>query len=216
VTSPGHPKLCVFLDWQNLYYRARDAFCAAGSPSHFGQVNPLRLGRLLAARIPEGVLAGVRVYRGRPNRHHEGRSHAAFRRPTECWTESGESLVAVVARDLRYPRDWPVQPAQEKGIDVALAVDFVLMAARGEYDIGIMFSSDSDLVPALEAVLALQAGDAPRCEVAAWAHPRARPGALAVRDVRLRHHLLDEADFLAVADDTDYTIGRQEGRRTSG
>ena len=65
-----------------------------------------------------------------------------------------------------------------------------------------------DLVPALEAVVALRAGERPRCEVAAWAPPRGRPRSLAVRGVHLRHHLLGEADFRAVADETDYTIGR--------
>lgn len=53
----------------------------------------------------------------------------------------------MVARDLRYPAGWPAQPAQEKGIDVALAVDVVMMAARREFDVGVLFSSDTDLVP---------------------------------------------------------------------
>ena len=64
----------------------------------------------------------------------------------------------MIARDLRYPAGWPAQPAQEKGIDVALAVDFVMMAARREFDVGVLFSSDTDLVPALEAVVALRPG----------------------------------------------------------
>ena len=83
--------------------------------------------------------------------------------------------MTVITRDLRYPPDWPRRPAQEKGIDVALAVDFVMMAARGEYDVGILFSSDTDLVPALEAVIALRPDDPPACEVAAWACPRRSP-----------------------------------------
>ena len=208
MTAPRHARVCVFLDWQNLYYRAREAFCTPGAPSLLGQVDPLQLGRLLAARVPDGVLSGARAYMGRPNRHHEGRSHAAFRRQTGRWIERGEGLVTLVARDLRYPREWPEQPAQEKGIDVALAVDFVLMAARGDYDVGVMFSSDTDLVPALEAVVALRPVETPACEVAAWAPPHARPRTLAVRGARLRRHLLDTADFLAVADDADYTQGR--------
>jgi hypothetical protein len=216
---PDRLRVCVFLDWQNRCYRAREAFCTPGAPSVYGQVDPLRLGRLLAARVPEGALTGVRVYRGRPNRHHEARSHAAFRRQTGRWIASGEGLVTLAARDLRYPREWPTQPAQEKGIDVALAVDFVLMAARGDYDVGIMFSSDTDLIPALEAVVALGPGDLPACEVAAWARPQSRARTLAVRGARLRRHLLDTADFLAVADDADYTQGRQVcsglGRRAS-
>lgn len=110
----------------------------------------------------------------------------------------------MIARDLRYPLDWPRRAAQEKGIDVALAVDFVVMAVRREYDVGILFSSDTDLVPALEAVLALRPGEPAACEVAAWAVPGVRPQSLSVRDASIRRHLLPEADFRSVADLTDY------------
>ena len=36
-------------------------------------------------------------------------------------------------------------------MDVELAVDYVSMAARGDYDTAVLFSTDSDLRPALEA-----------------------------------------------------------------
>lgn len=111
----------------------------------------------------------------------------------------------MIARDLRYPKDWPSRPAQEKGIDVALAVDFVMMVARKECEVGILFSSDTDLVPALEAVIALRPGKAPACEVAAWAAPGARPRSLSVRGTRIVRHLLSEADYRLVADPIDYT-----------
>jgi hypothetical protein len=116
----------------------------------------------------------------------------------------GQGLVTVIARDLRYPAGWPAQPAQEKGIDVALAVDFVMMAARREFDVGVLFSSDTDLVPALEAVIALRLESPPACDVAAWAAPGMRPRTLSVKGVRLRRHLLTETDFRAVADPADY------------
>jgi hypothetical protein len=116
--------------------------------------------------------------------------------------------VTVISRDLRYPPEWPRRAAQEKGIDVALAVDFVMMVARRQYDVGILFSSDTDLVPALEAVLALRPDDPPACEVAAWAAPGERPRSLSVRGAHLRRHLLAEADFRSVADPTDYTRAR--------
>ena len=63
--------------------------------------------------------------------------------------------MKVIQRTLRYPSDWPSRKAQEKGIDVALAVDFVMMAVAEEYDVGVLMSTDTDLKPALEAVVAL-------------------------------------------------------------
>jgi uncharacterized LabA/DUF88 family protein len=90
-------------------------------------------------------------------------------------------------------------PAQEKGIDVALATDFLDLAWDQEYDVGILFSSDTDLVPAAERVYKRQLA---RVEVAAWSNT-----------FRLRFpsttlpwcHHLSKADYLAVADPTDYT-----------
>lgn len=204
MTAGSSRRVVVFLDYQNVYHRAREAFCARDAPAREGQVDLLALGRLLASRVSGGSLTSVRAYRGRPSRRLDPRSYAAFRRQTWAQAERGAGLVTVIARDLRYPPDWPTWPAQEKGIDVALAVDFVMMAARREFDVGILFSSDTDLVPALEAVIALRPGSPPACEVAAWAAPGMRPRTLSVRGVRLRRHLLTEADFRAVADPTDY------------
>ena len=196
-------RVTLFLDYQNVYHRAREAFCSRNAPASEGQVDPLARGVLLTSRVPARGLAGVRLYRGRPSGPRDPRSYAAFRRQSAAQMQGGRGLVTVVARSLRYPPDWPHRPVQEKGIDVALAVDIV-MVAREECDVAIVFSSDTDLLPALEAVIALQSGQAPRCEVAAWAAPGVRPRALSVRGVRLRQHLLGPDDFHAVADGTDY------------
>lgn len=204
MSSSVSQRVVVFLDYQNVYHRARDAFCSPPASASQGQVDPLALGRLLAGRVPGGCLTGVRVYRGRPSQRRDSRSHAACRRQTARQVGRG-GLVVVLSRELRYPPDWPRRPAEEKGIDVALAVDFVMMIARCECDKGILFSSDTDLVPALEAVLALRPGDPAACEVAAWAAPGVRPHSLSVRGARIRRHLLSEADYRSVADLTDYT-----------
>lgn len=58
---------------------------------------------------------------------------------------------------------------QEKGIDVQLAVDLVRGYVADEFDIGIVASTDTDLLPAIEAVLDLdrKRGYDP-VEVSAW------------------------------------------------
>ena len=198
-------RVVVFLDYQNVYHRARDVFCAPDAAAREGQVDPLALGHLLAGRVPGGRLAGVRLYRGCPSKRRDSRSYSAYRRQTARQVSRGGGLVTVISRDLRYPPDWPRRAAQEKGIDVALAVDFVMMVARGECDAGILFSSDTDLVPALEAVLALRPEGPPACEVAAWVVPGVRPKSLSVRAVYVRRHLLAEAEYRSVADSTNYT-----------
>lgn len=90
------------------------------------------------------------------------RTYAAHRRQAHRWASDG---ATVTTRALRYPRGWPAVPAQEKGVDVALAVDFVKLAIEGEYDVGVMMSTDNDLLPVLEVV---RNHDPGRIRVAVW------------------------------------------------
>lgn len=63
----------------------------------------------------------------------------------------------------RWP---PTDKAEEKGIDVALAIDFVAMAVEDKYDVGVIASCDTDLRPALEFVHR-RFGETKRVEVVA-------------------------------------------------
>lgn len=60
-----------------------------------------------------------------------------------------DQRVRVVRRDLNY-RGWPDIPPREKGVDVALAIDLVESALLGQYDVAVVFSCDSDLLPAMK------------------------------------------------------------------
>jgi uncharacterized LabA/DUF88 family protein len=110
------------------------------------------------------------------------------------WTR--DRRVQVVRRPLNY-RGWPDQPPQEKGIDVALAVDLMVSAFRGTYDALVLFSSDTDLLPALEAVVQLRLR---HIEVGCWSgsmplrFPESNPA-------RPYCHFLRRADWETVIDD---------------
>ena len=112
----------------------------------------------------------------------------------------------VSGRPLRYPREWPRESAEEKGIDVSLAVDLVFNAARRFFDVGIVVSADTDIVPSLEAVCNLnRAWGSPRVEVAAWRALKKRPR---VPGTPVWCHLLEEADYELVKDITRYSANR--------
>jgi hypothetical protein len=102
----------------------------------------------------------------------------------------------VIRRQLNY-RDWPNRPPQEKGIDVALAVDLMHLAFRKQYDALVLFSSDTDLLPALETVVQLRLG---HVEVACWAgfKPLRFPSSSPPKPWC---HSLSENDWLTVTDD---------------
>jgi uncharacterized LabA/DUF88 family protein len=193
----------LFLDYQNVYRRARDSFHQHWEPPERGQVDPMRLGRLLTKRNPGRELAEVRVYRGRPDSSKDPRGYGANRRQCTAWEHAG---VTVITRTLRYPANWPREREEEKGIDVALAVDFVVMAVRGEYDVGILMSTDTDLKPALEAVVALGGNRTPHCEVAAWSARGAHSRRLSIKGTSVWCQWLNEDDYRLVADPTKYAV----------
>ena len=139
--------IVVFIDGQNMYKWARDAFFLPDDPSICGQFNPIQLGYHIAQAVPpdedqseERKLTAVRIYQGSPSARHDAKGNSADRRHRAAWEAKG---VTVVSRPLRYTYG---QRPREKGVDVALAVDFVGMGVDGDYDIGVLASADTDRV----------------------------------------------------------------------
>ncbi len=76
-------RVAVFIDHQNVYNRARDAFCVPSPESHVdGQFDPYRLGLHLAGGRK---LETVRVYRGLPSPKHDHQGYAATDRQLGMW-----------------------------------------------------------------------------------------------------------------------------------
>jgi hypothetical protein len=197
-------RVWVLVDAQNVYRDARRAFHNEDDPSSFGQIWPHKLAELLAGRGAEDdphprVVTEVRAYTGFPSSSRQPKGYGAHMKQRAAWLATG---VVVRPRPLRYPPNWPAAPAQEKGIDVSLAVDLVIGGARRFYDVAIVVSTDTDLAPALEAVCDLQrAWGTPRVEVASWKPTQKR---LRVDGFAIWCHWLDQADYESVHDPTNY------------
>ena len=200
----------VFIDAQNMYRGARQAFFDESSVHPLGWFYPQKLGQMILSNKPYGkesedrYLKQVRIYTGMPSSTKDPRAYAARRRQVASWVNGG---CEVRTRALRYPRNWPSALAEEKGIDVALAVDFVTMAVEGEYDIGVIASTDTDIRPAIEYVIGRPEVTA---EVANWHSDNSRPS-LSVAG-RPWCHRLAKGHFDGVADYTDYNIAPGERR----
>jgi NYN domain len=172
-------------------------------------VHPLALGQLIAADSPyDRRLRQVRVYRGQPDSTRDPRGYAANARQVATWRQS--PLVDVTMRTLRYPRGWPDshqagQKPQEKGIDVALAIDFVSMAVAGEFEVGVLMSTDTDLKPALETVARLTPTQSIRAEVAAWSSPVGYSRRLSISSRSLYCHWLGKDAYDQIIDATSYS-----------
>lgn len=210
-------RVVVFLDYQNVYRTARERVCepkdpAKGLRSSEGNIDPLKIGELLAARAEDRELAEVRVYLGMPDGKRDRVGNAATRRQIASQVANGQDKVAHISRALRYSSNPKVKP-QQKGVDVALAVDFVLMGFLNQYDVGIIMSNDADLRPALEAVVSFP--KAPWVEVAAWGTPKGHFQRLSIKTAEVFCHWLDAGDFEAVADRTNYTLAPAQHRPPS-
>jgi uncharacterized LabA/DUF88 family protein len=194
-------KVMVFIDYQNLATCACELYPRTAGARKFNHIDPFRVAEcIISRRRYPSELVGVRVYRGRPHPRRQPAAASANDIQAAAWERNPK--VTAVRRMLRYPQDFPASRPQEKGIDAALAVDFVWLAYMGAFDVGIIASHDSDLVPALEAVRDMRLA---HVEVAGWS----RRNRLQFPGSKLPwHHDLYEADFEAVRDDTDYLADR--------
>lgn len=89
---------------------------------------------------------------------------------------------------------------------MALALDFVMIGTRKEFDAGILMSTDTDMKPALEAVAELTPTQGTRAEVAAWSAPDRHSRRLSIGSRNLYCHWVGEDVHETIADSTDYSI----------
>ena len=198
-------KLVLFIDGQNFYKGARRAFFPGTAVHHTdGQITPMKMGKLLISKCPDSsniVLQEVRVYTGRPDATREPITYAAHMKQCAAWNRDG---VTVIHRALRYPANWPVEKPQEKGIDVALAIDFVAFGLDKKFDIGVIASTDTDLNPAVEYVYN-KCSENCRVNVVTWKSQTAN-SRLYIKGSKIWCHWLDRYDYESVADVTDYSV----------
>lgn len=210
IAVPPESRVTVFIDSQNLFRGARRAFFdderTVGSAQD-GQFDPIALGHLLAARRTGGrdgrSLQQVRIYSGVPDAYLDPKGYAAKTRQCDGWEQRG---AVVTRRPLQYPPRWPRnndgRRPTEKGIDVALAVDLVRLGQSGSYDVAIVCSADTDLIPAIVDVLT---NTNAIVEVAGW-----REGSygqrIVIPDCDLFCHWLYRDNYEAVHDSTDYNL----------
>lgn len=199
-------RVAVFIDYQNLYHGSRQSFDWGHEPPWVGQTSPLRLGSLLChmgTRMDASrQLVGVKVHRGLPSPDRSPTGNAACQRQVEEWNR--HPLVEAVTRPLSYrPIEWDQAgvavewEVREKGIDVLVALAIVMGAMKNEYDVAVLCSRDSDLMPALEATQDL----GKRVEVMSWGS--ARPWRINGRQIWC--HNLDPQHYDQVSDEVDYT-----------
>jgi len=149
-------KHCMgFIDGQNLYQHAKDAF-----GHHHPNYDPLKLHQAVCAE--HGWQPNlVRFYTGIPS-HVESPMWAGYWAKRILYMK--RSGIHVTTRPLRYRREKVtdaqgiesiVSTPQEKGIDVRLALDIVSTARRREWNVAVLYSQDQDLAEVVSEVEAI-------------------------------------------------------------
>ena len=165
------PRVAVFIDWQNVYKTAREAFGLEALPNERGNFSPFQLARILTAGNGRGASAKpvrVEIHRGLPSSTRDPTGFGANRRQATAWVREGGDVVVPRLRPLRYPPSYAtVQTPVEKGIDVQLALAVAETILTNTADVAILFTHDTDLLPAVEMVARLKGPR--RIETASWA-----------------------------------------------
>jgi uncharacterized LabA/DUF88 family protein len=143
--EPAIKRTVAFIDGQNLFYAARNAF---------GYTYPNYDVSALATAVCQKQnwsLAQVRFYTGLPDVADDPVWNHFW---TAKLAQMGRQGIHVFSRALRYRNQTVRLPngqthtflvGQEKGVDVRLALDIVSMAYQKAYDVALVFSQDQDL-----------------------------------------------------------------------
>ena len=156
----------VYIDGQNFLYKAADVLTTHGSISSKDKLTKIDMRSLfedIAGNDAEIVFYGakVRVRKDLGDSIHEKttrfsdvarRLRNTLRNQDIIFKEIGKLKVrdSDVCHNCRH-RDLRMQ---EKGVDVGMAVDIVVDACNGVIDEVVLVSSDTDLLPAIQAAKA--------------------------------------------------------------
>lgn len=134
-TESASLRAVAFIDGQNLFRSAKEAFGHT-----YPNYDPMSLAQAVCTR--EGWnLRQVRFYTGYPDSEDNPFWNHFW---TAKFAQMGRQGIHVFSRTLRYRNETIIQPdgreatvlvGREKGIDVRLALDILLLGFRSEYDV---------------------------------------------------------------------------------
>jgi len=201
--EPETKRAVAFIDGQNLYHHAKAAF-----GHHHPNYDPVKLTSAVC-EAKGWSNAGVRFYTGVPTADKDTFWHGYWAKRLLAMRRRG---VLVVRRPLRYhPKivsmddgsPLEVETAQEKGIDVRLALDVVRLARGNQLDVAIIFSQDQDLAEVADDIRDIAHAQG-RWIKAVSAFPDG-PDASAHRGIdKTDWFRMDRAFYDACLDDSDY------------
>ncbi len=210
--EPADKRTIAFIDGQNLYHAAREAFGHS-----YPNYDALALATAVCA-AQGWRLVETRFYTGVPDAADNAFWNTFWAGKLAVMGRQG---VHVFSRSLRYRNKTVALPGgsqhtflvgEEKGIDVRLALDVIRLGHRRDYDVALIFSQDQDLSEVADEVRVI-AREQGRWIKIASAFPNS-PAARNRRGINKTDWLrIDRGMYDACLDRRDYRSGRGPGGR---
>ena len=196
-TSRTHrPRVCAFIDGQNLYRSALNAY----GPSHrTPRYDVLALAEKVAELEELGEVTDVMFYTGIHSTKKPALREFWVKKLAAMGRQVGANGARVhpYARQLQYTREERVREdgtveewfaGHEKGIDVKMALDMVRMARTGQHDVCVVFSQDADFSEAITEARLIAAEHGRSLDMVC-AFPVAPPGGARTRGIPGTRHV---------------------------
>ncbi|MBQ0054740.1 MAG: NYN domain-containing protein [Synergistaceae bacterium] len=132
--EPKLKRVVTFFDIQNFYLTSKNAWGCS-----YPDFDPVALSILTTSKHADWKLTGIKLYTGIHSIEKNERWHKFWTNKLNFHKEK-DSRVSFYTTLLHYSGGC----AHEKGIDIRIALDLVRMARTNDYDIALLFSSDSD------------------------------------------------------------------------
>lgn len=137
---PDAEKVNIYIDGSNLYYTLREV--ANRIDLDFAQ---------FAAKLVGGrKLIRVYYYNASLDQTKEANAYGGQQKFFQA-LRSIDHFEVILGR-LIYRQGWPDVPPYEKGVDVKIATDMLVHGHRGNYNVAILVSADTDFADAIQAV----------------------------------------------------------------
>jgi uncharacterized LabA/DUF88 family protein len=216
----------IVMDYQNVHLTAHGLFARhEGLAKHESLIHPLHFAnQIIRTRnqrqqpgMAHAELKKVLVYRGEPSPEHSPNGHRRNQMQKAEWER--DPRVKVTLRPLKYDYEYdasgrPVTDGagnrivkgkpREKGIDVLCALALLREARQPDIDVVILAAQDTDLVPALDEAIQLNAA---KIETFSWYEPDRPQGRQQLRPEgrRIWNTRLGKTEFMNCQDTNDYT-----------
>ena len=134
---------------------------------------------------------------------------SCFSLPDGTRLPAGTKLYLADGKELPDGTELAVRVAEEKGIDVRLALDLIDLALKGEFDVAVLFTQDQDLAEAVREVQLIARQQQREVEVySAYPEGAANPaGVQGTTWIRI-----DGATYAACLDSRDYSQSHRRRR----